>query len=138
MKRGRRKGPVRTLVCRSKALCAGAFPGCQECVVLCANQDFAILECWVKFFETGNSARGQTAVEVRGSELAGMMESCGSDQFGKCFDGPGVEVGHTLRFVRDDNGALARRVLCRNPNRALVCVATLRLDAAEREHEAAR
>ena len=67
-----------------------------------------------------------------------MLEAGGRDHLGQRVQRRLVEVVDALGLVGDDQRALAQRVLRRDAGRAAVGVAALRLDAAEREHEAAR
>src|SRR6516165_6181625 len=66
-----------------------------------------------------------------------MIKPGSSDKFGQRLYGSAVEVEHALCLVWYDQGALTPAVLRRYAGRAAVGMAGLRLDAAERKHEAA-
>src|SRR6516225_6778278 len=67
-----------------------------------------------------------------------MIETGSGGQLGQGLHGRGMKIRHAMQFVRDHKGALARHVLSRHTGRTSVGMTTLRLDAAERKHEATR
>ena len=72
------------------------------------------------------------------AQLLRVRQAGGGDQFGQRLHGVLVEVRHARNLVVDHQRALALRVLRGHARGAAVRVAALRLDAAQREHEAAR
>ena len=68
--------------------------------------------------------------------MRGRRETRRPDEVRESFERVIMEAPNTFRFVGDGNGSLATCVLCRNTRRATICVARLRLDAAEGKHEA--
>src|SRR5215472_741174 len=72
------------------------------------------------------------------SEIGGMIEASGSEHLGQRQIGLSMKGCNPACFFRDDQGALPEGVLGCHSCWALVRMATQRLDAAEREHEAAR
>src|SRR6516165_8361711 len=66
-----------------------------------------------------------------------MIEAGGSYQFGQGFDRLLVKIRHALRFIRYHQSPLPDAVLGCNASGTVIGVALLRLNAADREHEAA-
>ena len=78
------------------------------------------------------------AHDVLRPQLRGMGEAGGRQQLLQRHQGIAVEVGHPHRLAVRVQRRLPVRVLGGDAGRAAVGVAALRLDAAQREHEAAR
>ena len=83
-------------------------------------------------------ARVDAAREMHRAKILGMLEPSRGGQLGQRMQHRAVEIADALGLVLDDERARAGRVLRRDAGRAAVGVAAQRLDAAEREHEAAR
>ena len=66
-----------------------------------------------------------------------MLEARRADHVAQRAQRVAMEVEHAIRLVRHVEQAPARRVLRRHARRAVIGVAGARLDAAQREHEAA-
>ena len=73
-----------------------------------------------------------------GRSSLGCASPAAPDQLGQRGERVVVELAHARGLVGDHERALAPWILRRDAGRATVGVAGLRLDAAEREHEAAR
>src|SRR5262249_19803764 len=71
-------------------------------------------------------------------QLVGMVETCGSDYFGKRTQSRLMKTEYALSLVVYDDRALTRRVLTGHPGWTAIGVTCLRLDATHREHKAAR
>src|SRR3546814_67353 len=78
------------------------------------------------------------AQDVLGAQLARMLQARRAEQVAQRLDGVLVELEHARGLVRGVELAPALRVLGGDAGGATVGVAAQRLDAAEREHEAAR
>ncbi|KAH2811221.1 hypothetical protein KXV85_005323, partial [Aspergillus fumigatus] len=72
------------------------------------------------------------------AQVARMFEAGGGQQLGQRVQRGVVIIIDALGLVRHGQRAVAQRVLRGNAGRAAVGVAAQRLDATEREHEAAR
>ena len=71
-------------------------------------------------------------------DLGGVCKTGRGDDFRKCFHGIAMKMVDALGLLRHHQCPLALRILCRYPDRAAIGVTALGLDAADREHEAAR
>ncbi len=76
--------------------------------------------------------------EMMRPQLRGMRHPRRRHQFRQGVQGVAVEVRHPFGLVRHMDRALAQRILRRHAGGTFAGVAALRLDAAHREHEAAR
>ena len=82
--------------------------------------------------------RRHTAQDMFRSELRRMFQTSCAQQLPQRFERVAMELMHTGGFVGHVEFAPARRVLRGDARRAAAGVTALRLDTAQREHEAAR
>src|SRR3546814_4401469 len=75
---------------------------------------------------------------MMGSQLAGVRQARSLQQFGQRMQRVQVKMRYALRFVGYHQGTLAQCILGGDAGGAFACVASLGLDAADGEHEAAR
>src|SRR5438093_12935619 len=83
-------------------------------------------------------ARRYAPQDVDGQELARVRQTSRADQLTQGGEGALVKLAYACALVSDHEGSLPPRVLARDAGGAAVGVASLRLNAAQREHEAAR
>jgi hypothetical protein len=87
----------------------------------------------MNYFAGRNTPRDELRLEA-----ARMIKARGRRQFRQSFQRCMMEISYALRFVRHNQGALTTGILRRNTCRALIRMTGLRLNAANRKHEAAR
>ena len=94
-------------------------------------------------FNAGNQGRERmrlvlvhAAHEMVQVKFTRIFQTCGLSEFQQGVQGVVVKVFHSIGFGLDHQGHLSFGILCRNPCGAVAGVASLRLDAANGEHEA--
>ena len=119
-------------------VCARGLPRAPQPHRTAAVRELARFDEAVHLVEAADLAGARAQQHVRGAQVARVGEPGGGDQRGDRVDGVVVVVRDALRLVGNDEAALQSRVLCGNAGGTLVGVAAARLQAAERQHEAAR
>jgi len=85
----------------------------------------------IDFGESRGLTHVEAAPEMHRTKIAGMVEPGGGRQLRQRLDRRAMKIVNALGFVRHDESAAARRILCRNAGRTAIGVAAERLDAAE-------
>src|SRR5581483_6122967 len=113
-------------------------PGVAPLRVARAGQKLAFREAGIELGE-GHHFMGRDApAEMLGLKIVRVVEARRGGELGERMQGRAMEIVDAFGLVGDVKGARAARILRGHAGRAAIGVATERLDAAEREHEAAR
>src|SRR3954468_10212804 len=113
-------------------------PSITEACVFGTFEQLARTQRGIELREGFHVRRRGTLGEVDRAQLLRMFETGRGDQLGQRVQRRKVIIVHAVNLERHIERARPRRVLGRDAGRAAVVVAAQRLDAAEREHEAAR
>src|SRR6516225_4002426 len=101
------------------------------------RDELAVLQERINLREVFDFARRNSFEDVHGTKMARVSQSSRTHQFAQGGERALVKLAHASGLVVDHEGPLAPRILRRDAGWATVGMTGLRLDAAQREHEAA-
>src|SRR5262249_17538707 len=122
---------------RRETLCVCQCPLLGIMGMVGARQQFAMLEERVDFGEAFGVAWRNPFENMDGPELARTRTPGGAHQLAQGRERALVKLAHPNRLVVDDESPLAPQILGGHAGRATIGMTGLRLDAAQRKHEAA-
>src|SRR5262249_18487141 len=122
---------------RCETLCVCQRPLFRIVCMTDAGEELAVREERVNLREALDLARRDSFEDVHGPKVARVSRSSRSHQFAQGGERALVKLAHASGLVVDHEGPLAPRILRRDAGWATVGMTGLRLDAAQRKHEAA-